>query len=88
MTMYFLSFFFFKTSHTTLHNSSVFIYPTPPPQARCDTRSIFQQNIEGLNLEFSFFLPHQTEEAQSILLFNYRAWAGTDGVMPFQRTLM
>ena len=33
----------------------VYIYPTPPPWAGCDTRSNFKWSSAGLNSEFSFF---------------------------------
>ena len=33
----------------------VYIYPTPPPWAECDTRSIFEQSIAGLKAVFSFY---------------------------------
>ena len=33
---------------------AIYIYPTPPLQAGCDTRSTFVCNTDGLNLEFSF----------------------------------
>ena len=35
---------------------NAYIYPIPPPQARCDTRSIFKRSTAGLYSEFSFFL--------------------------------
>ena len=33
---------------------TVYIYSTPPPRARCDTRPIFKRSTTGLNSEFSF----------------------------------
>ena len=32
----------------------VFIHPTPPSQAGCDTRSIFKHSTADLNSEYSF----------------------------------
>ena len=36
---------------------SVCIYPTLPPWAGCDTRSIFKRNLTGLNLLFPLLRP-------------------------------
>ena len=37
------------------HRTDVCIYPTPPPRAGYDTKSIFKQSATSLNLEFTFF---------------------------------
>ena len=45
----------YKNFPKTLHYVPlIYIYLTPPSQARCNTTSIFKQSTTGLNLEFSF----------------------------------
>ena len=37
------------------HERQVYIYPTPPPHAGCDTKSILKWSKASLNTEFVFF---------------------------------
>ena len=60
----------------------VCIYPTPPPKAGCDTRSIFKQSKAGFN--FPLPSPIKAEEP-SLLNYLHLAGARKDGFMPFPR---
>ena len=40
--------------HATIDKEKIMYLPTPPPQAGCNTKSIFKQSAVGLNSEVSF----------------------------------
>ena len=42
-----------KKNHASV-SFNVFIFPKPPPQSRCNSKSIFRESKASLNSEFSF----------------------------------
>ena len=65
------------------------VYPTPPPWAGCNTRSIFKWNKAGLNLEFSFLLTDCLAKAKEPSLSYYLSLVveKRDRFMSFLRAL-
>ena len=64
------------------------IYPTPLPQAECDTRSIFKRSLIGLNSEFSLTSYHAKRKEHSLPYYLPLARVRITGFIPFSRVLV
>ena len=77
-------------NYTLVATAYAWIYPTPPSQVGCGTKSIFQQNRSGLNSEFFFSSTGCLTKAKEPCLPYYLkiGKVRTDGFLPFLEALV